>query len=289
MPKTSDSSQGKRREALVLVQAGHTHQEIAEITGLTLNQIYYAIRTRCFATLRDVPRIATVATAGFYYSPVFAWERRFHHQYPMDTFQSYEKMFADIILDPQHVTLVVEDTYNPSESEKTEPVIEPDRKMPLPKQGNSVIVGAATWKLEPSSPRYGQFMNPADSNDPSLNFDGGRSRDKSPRHADMLDDKCDAAEEKYFNGNQLVDMSVVHPAYWRRGHGTELVKWGKSLADLDYMAQGVVAAAMGEKLYMSLGYQKLDHVKVEDKDGPGPHELSVGILKYFGSTYRRSD
>jgi hypothetical protein len=61
------------------------------------------------ATIHDVPRIAVVATSGFYHSPVFAWERPYHHMYPEDTFKSYEKMFADIIRDPECAALVVED------------------------------------------------------------------------------------------------------------------------------------------------------------------------------------
>ncbi|KAH7318671.1 hypothetical protein B0I35DRAFT_432674 [Stachybotrys elegans] len=240
------------------------------------------------ATLGDVPRIATVATAGFYYSPVFAWERRFHRQYPTDTFQSYSKMFADIIVDPRYVALVVEDSYDPTEGDKSTATIAPDRVIPPLQQGDSVVVGAATWKLDPGSRRIGQFVPSTSPDDdhalpPLPPFDGGKGRDKSLHHADMLDAECDAAETRYFEGNQLVDMVVVHPAYWRRGHGTTLVRWGKSLADLDGMDQGVVAADMGEKLYMPLGYQKLDEVRVEDNAGPGPHDVSVGILKYYGS------
>jgi hypothetical protein len=34
------------------------------------------------ANISDVPRIAVVATAGFYYSPVFEWERPSHRDYP---------------------------------------------------------------------------------------------------------------------------------------------------------------------------------------------------------------
>jgi N-acetylglutamate synthase-like GNAT family acetyltransferase len=84
-------------------------------------------------------------------------------------------------------------------------------------------------------------------------------------------------------------MVVVHPAYWRRGHGTTLVNWGKSLADLDRIGKGVVAADMGEKLYASLGYQKLDEVSMEDITGPSPHNVSVGILKYDGSIFERAE
>ena len=47
---------------------------------------------------------------------------------------------------------------------------------------------------------------------------------------------------------------VVHPAYWKRGHGTKLVAWSIELSKLDQVPQGVSAAAMGAKLYSSLGY-----------------------------------
>jgi hypothetical protein len=137
-----------------------------------------------------------VATAGFYYSPVFPWERRFHHQYPTDTFQSYSKMFADLVLDPQYVVLVVSDSYDPSEGEKSGATIAPDREMPSLQQGDNVIVGAASWKLEPDSRRMGQFLSPEDVPPLSPPYDGGKSRDKSPHHANMLDEECDAAEAR---------------------------------------------------------------------------------------------
>lgn len=142
------------------------------------------------ATLRDVPRIATVATAGFYYSPVFAWERRYHSQYPMDTFQSYSKMFADIILDPRYVALVVEDAYDPAEGDRIAATLAPDREMPPAQRGDSVVVGVASWEFELESPRIGQFMpstNPDDVS-PSQSFDGGKGRDGSLHHIDMLDE-----------------------------------------------------------------------------------------------------
>lgn len=142
------------------------------------------------ATLRDVPRIATVATAGFYYSPVFTWERRYHSRYPTDTFQSYAKLFADIILDPRGIVLVTEDAYDPAEEDKTAATIAPDREMPPLKRGESVIVGVAAWELEPDSPRIGQFMPSTAPNDvpPSPSFDGGKGRDGSSHHIRMLDE-----------------------------------------------------------------------------------------------------
>ncbi len=84
-------------------------------------------------------------------------------------------------------------------------------------------------------------------------------------------------------------MVVTHPAYWRRGHGTALVKWGKALAQLDRVNQGVVAADMGERLYLSLGYEKLDDVLAEDKSGALPHDVKVGILRFSAAGLDRSE
>jgi GNAT superfamily N-acetyltransferase len=86
---------------------------------------------------------------------------------------------------------------------------------------------------------------------------------------------------RYFHGHQLMDMVVVHPAYWKRGHGRRLVRWGMALADLDQVDQGVIAADMGEKLCLSLNYTKLDQVTAEDANAPSPpHSVEVGVLRY---------
>ena len=67
----------------------------------------------------------------------------------------------------------------------------------------------------------------------------------------------------------------MHPAYWRRGHGTRLVKWTLELTKLDgvQVPRGVNAADMGAKLYKSLGYEYVyllgSNVDVEgDQDDP---------------------
>lgn len=96
------------------------------------------------ANLHDVPRLATIATAGFYYSPVFAWERRYHAEFSGDSIQSYEKMFADIITSPQYVAIVATDVFDPDENSKSGATLPPN---PGYKPGDLVIVGVATWKL----------------------------------------------------------------------------------------------------------------------------------------------
>lgn len=52
-----------------------------------------------------------------------------------------------------------------------------------------------------------------------------------------------------------MDMLCVHPAYWKRGHGTQLAKRTIELCKTDKVAQGVNAAGMGAKLYKTLGYE----------------------------------
>ncbi|KAI0199893.1 hypothetical protein F4808DRAFT_461288 [Astrocystis sublimbata] len=228
------------------------------------------------ANIHDVPRIAAVATSGFYYSPVFTWDRPYHRHYPQDTFKSYEKMFADAIRNPEHIALVAEDSYDPDERAKSYAIIKPDAQMPIPEAGSQVIVGVATWKLEPKSQRYGQFMDPNDS--PDIDYSGGLERDKNTWRIDQLDTACDFAEQKYLDGYQMMDMLVVHPAYWRRGHGSSLTKWGMALADRDHVNQGVVAAGMGKQLFLKLNYSRL--AEVHARDNKNPAEIAVGILEY---------
>ena len=149
------------------------------------------------ANISDVPRLALVATSGFYYSPVFAWQRPHHQKYPRDTYRSYQKIFADIIRDREYVALVVEDSYLENENEKTGATIDPGEDYSAPAAGSRAIIGAATWKLQPGSAYEGQFMDEADLNS-SLKpeFDGGAARDKNSGHTKLLNDLCEAAEAR---------------------------------------------------------------------------------------------
>jgi len=61
------------------------------------------------ATMEDLPRIATVAAAGFFHSPTFQYQRRRYAEYPDDTLLSYSTQYAASILDPQCIVLVAED------------------------------------------------------------------------------------------------------------------------------------------------------------------------------------
>lgn len=76
-----------------------------------------------------------------------------------------------------------------------------------------------------------------------------------------------------------MEMVVVHPAYWRRGHGTTLVGWGMELAKIDHIKQGVIAAKMGEKLYAKLGYSPLEELRL-DGDEEAPDGVKCVAMKY---------
>ena len=168
---------------------------VASIVTTTMSPKGPALGSLRVAKMSDIPRIAVVATSGLYYSPVFGWDRQFHQVYPHDTFQSYECMFAKSIRDPECIVLVVEDKYVESESDKTGATIKPSESYSVPEAGSKVIVGVATWKLEPGSARKGQYQDDLDSPENPV-FDGGRGRDKNPYHGKLLFEKCGDAEEK---------------------------------------------------------------------------------------------
>lgn len=79
-----------------------------------------------------------------------------------------------------------------------------------------------------------------------------------------------------------MDMLVVHPAYWSRGHGSELVRWGMKLSDIDRVKQGVSAADMGAKLYQKLGYEEVGKCSL-DGDDDDPEGVSTILLQYTPS------
>ncbi|KAL6399312.1 hypothetical protein AUP68_17858 [Ilyonectria robusta] len=72
---------------------------------------------------------------------------------------------------------------------------------------------------------------------------------------------------------------VVHPAYWRRGHGSAVARRGVALSDIDQLDQGVAATSMGAKLFKHVGYEWLTdlHVKGDDTN---PEGVMFSLLKH---------
>jgi GNAT superfamily N-acetyltransferase len=80
-----------------------------------------------------------------------------------------------------------------------------------------------------------------------------------------------------------MEMVVVHPAYWGRGHGRNLVKWGMELARIDKVKQGVIAAKMGRDLYSNLGWKERAEICLEG-DEITPQGVSVAVMEYDPTT-----
>jgi hypothetical protein len=80
-----------------------------------------------------------------------------------------------------------------------------------------------------------------------------------------------------------MEMVVVHPAYWGRAHGGNLVKWGMELSRIDKVKQGVIAAKMGRDLYSKLGWKEKAEISLEG-DEIVPQGVSVAVMEYDPTT-----
>ena len=84
---------------------------------------------------------------------------------------------------------------------------------------------------------------------------------------------------RHFPDHSIMATLVVHPAYWKRGHGAKLVSWSMELSKLDQIPQGVSAAAMGAKLYSRLGYTYV--ARLEEKgDEYDPEGVYTELLRF---------
>lgn len=228
------------------------------------------------ASPSDILRIGVVATASFRYSPVFRWERPYHAKFPEDTLLSYRREFMNVIQDDEIIVLVVEDEYIPNENESTDAIISDDNGWSAPPAGEKVVVGAITLKLPPGSTRRGQ-MKSSDGDLPDLPPCQGR--DLNRKHYDDFGEKSEAIDKKYFSEFYEMGMLCVHPAYWKKGHGSQLVQWGIELSKTDNVPQGVDAAEMGAKLVKKFGYEYICTLTLEgdEEDSEG---LSTELYKF---------
>ncbi len=71
---------------------------------------------------------------------------------------------------------------------------------------------------------------------------------------------------------------VVHPAYWQRGHASELTRWCMALAEVDHAGIGVSATPMGRKLFHHMGFKGKEVVEIKGYCGhPGSISLWIGV------------
>jgi ribosomal protein S18 acetylase RimI-like enzyme len=77
----------------------------------------------------------------------------------------------------------------------------------------------------------------------------------------------------------VVDLVAIHPAYWRRGHAKALMNWGLAVAERNGLDTGIVANTRAVGLYLSLGFEQFELVKIEDEEEP-PNFLELVLMKY---------
>jgi GNAT superfamily N-acetyltransferase len=76
----------------------------------------------------------------------------------------------------------------------------------------------------------------------------------------------------------IMEELVVHPAYWRRGHGGNLARWCVDLARIDKKKIGVTANEMGKDLYCKLGFRNLKEIHL-DGDESAPQGVSFTVME----------
>jgi hypothetical protein len=80
-----------------------------------------------------------------------------------------------------------------------------------------------------------------------------------------------------------MEAVVVHPAYWGRAHGGNLVKWGMELSRIDKVKQGVLASKMGRDLYSKLEWEEMAEICLKG-DEIVPQGVSSAVMKYDPTT-----
>jgi hypothetical protein len=110
------------------------------------------------ATLDDLPRIAIVAAAAFFWSPTFRFQRPHYKEFPTDTLHSYLSEYEATIQNPAYVVLVAEDVLEADEAEHVYKALQSAYRSPHPRKYG--IVGVCSILLKPES-LYVGLLQPA--------------------------------------------------------------------------------------------------------------------------------
>ena len=155
------------------------------------------------ATIKDIPRLTIVAVAALIETKIFSWERPHFDEFPCDTFRYVRNVIANDIRDPTKIVRVVEDRPSLSDSKQFTMWILKRKKpkdlvfiYPMSKHKH-IIVGMATYKLQPQSGREGSNMDEEDkkSKSPKL-FDPGEGNDMDKDRVKVLNDAREAIAKK---------------------------------------------------------------------------------------------
>ncbi|KAH9211802.1 hypothetical protein DL95DRAFT_510438 [Leptodontidium sp. 2 PMI_412] len=236
-----------------------------------------AFRKIRLATPEDVLRLGIICTASFRYSEQFIWERPYHAEYPQDTIVFFRHEVRSLIEDPKMIVAVAVDEYDPEESSKTGATIPVDSGWTPPDRGDEVVVGIAVWQLEPGSKRIGHFQS-SSRNYPAL--PKCLHRDENPTRVKIIQKVYEELEHKYFGKVSAMERTAVHPAYWKRGHGSTLAKWGLDLAKIDKVNQAVLATSMGASLFKHMRFKLITEHQIDGGE-EDPTGYIIAVREYF--------
>ncbi|KAF2116779.1 hypothetical protein BDV96DRAFT_491189 [Lophiotrema nucula] len=258
------------------------------------------------ATPDDLARMATVAAAGFFWSPTFQLQRPRYAEFPEDTLSSYWRAYLSDFKDPTAIVLVAEDARKDDEAHS---VYDALRNSTMYETGtdpkSKTIVGVCSVNLKPDSWRVGLFQD-GSKHAPHVDPPGPHAADNSNRDFDqdayaLYNELTSPAKKKFLADHMKLSTLAVHPAYWRRGHAASLVGWCTRLADMDGVSIGVSAAPMGAKVASQAGFEEQATIRIKRTltmqhnlsrhGGPdvGDVELWIGIRPPSDISPERSD
>ncbi|KPM43705.1 hypothetical protein AK830_g2897 [Neonectria ditissima] len=199
------------------------------------------------AKASDLSATSHIAFRGFSLSPWNRFYRPFSASFPQDVENSYLREQQEALGNRKKLFTVVE----------TEPGV----------GGARQVVGFAIWNYAPQQQRESEPVIVKLTND--------QDRSVDPYRANVLFGATESAVEKCLKGHMELDNMAVDPTHFRKGYGTLLCRHGMNIAEEDKVPVGIVAAALGMKLYETLGFSC--SVKVELTDGRPDKEASVNF------------
>ena len=108
------------------------------------------------AEVSEAKRMALVATAAYFSSPVWQYQRPHYAEFPGDTLTSFENLLGREIRNPDRIVLVIDDAFENDEHEMVYDALK--SIYPPMENAKSVIVGVAILSLPKGSNRSGQFQ-----------------------------------------------------------------------------------------------------------------------------------
>ncbi|CAM1505885.1 Fc.00g115220.m01.CDS01 [Cosmosporella sp. VM-42] len=182
------------------------------------------------AKASDLAATAHIAFRGFSLSPWNAFYRPFAAKFPQDVENSYLREQQEALGNRKKLFAVVEAAQQ--------------------------VVGFAIWNYAPQQQRESEpiIVDLADEKDRSVD----------PFRGNILFGATESAVEKCLKGHMELDNMAVDPDHFRKGYGTLLCRHGMKIAEEDKVPVGIIAAALGMKLYEALGYSCTVKVSLTD-------------------------